>query len=94
MAKQFVDNESLASFVIREIRHAHEPIISILKIVESLENGDIILLNLMTGLAERATKESISSDYKSVTGKVLQETFMFIYDTHGLPELSETLINH
>lgn len=82
MAKQFLDEDSLFSFVVRKTQYSYEPLISILKIIEVYDDDTIVLFNLMTGLGETTTKELITKDYETVTGDSLHKLFLWIYDAH------------
>jgi hypothetical protein len=82
MGKQYLDDDDLSTFVIRKTMAAYEPLMSVLKIAEIMEDGSIILMNLMTGLGEHTTMEDISNDYDSLTPKTLQEYFNWVYESH------------
>jgi len=89
MAKQFLDEESLHSFVVRKTQYSYEPLMSILKIMEIYDDDTIVLLNLMTGLGETTTKDSITKDYETVSGPTLQKFFSWVYETHSSLDLED-----
>lgn len=84
MEKHFLDDEELSTFVLRDIKEIHEPLISILKVMEVDELGEVTLLNLMTGFSETTTKEEMHSKYKILNGENLQKIFYFVYSTHDI----------
>lgn len=81
MGKQFYEESSLSCFVLRDIKSIHEPLISILKIVEE-DDDTVTLVNLMTGFVEKTTKDRMYIDYNKLTGEELQRAFEYVHTTH------------
>lgn len=94
MAKLFHEEDSIHTFVMRDIKESHEPIMCILKVMEVDDDQVITLLNLMTGFAEKTTKEKILKDYKTVDGENLQSIFKYVYTTHDIIESYEDKISN
>lgn len=86
--KLFHAEDSLALFVLRDIKNIHEPLVSILKIVSD-DGETLTLVNLMTGFAEKTTKDRIYIDYNKLSGEELQKAFEYVHSTHQQLELDE-----
>lgn len=86
MAKQFLDDDDILTFVMRDLKQVHEPLFSILKIMEITEEGTVILLNLMTGMGEKTTKDEILEKYQVLKGENLQKHFTYVYQSHGVEQ--------
>lgn len=82
MGKQYLNDDCLSSFVIRKTESAFEPLMSILKIAEIMDDGTVILMSMMTGLGESTSLDDINKDYDHITGESLQEYFNWVYESH------------
>lgn len=81
--EKHISDKIITSFVMRKILKMSEPLISILKVIETDPENDVIsLYNIMTGLPETVTLEEYLEYYRPINEKNLEKEFAFVYEAH------------